>query len=72
MNRGYNNEAQEIRSFYTIKDIMRIFCCGRDKAYEIIHSRGFPRMTVGRKFLVSPDALQKWINQNHNSDISLR
>jgi len=65
MKRGYNNEVQEIRSFY-------IFCCGRDKAYEIIHSRGFPRMTVGRQFLVSPDALQKWINQNHNSDISLR
>ena len=69
MNKGFSYEAQEVRSFYTIKDIMRIFCCGRDKAYEIIHSRGFPKMTIGRKFLISPDALQKWINQNYNSNI---
>jgi len=63
--------GHEISSFYTIKDIMRIFRCGRDKAYEIIHSKGFPKMTVGRTYLVYPDALKKWIQQNYNSDINL-
>ncbi|MCL2080035.1 MAG: helix-turn-helix domain-containing protein [Oscillospiraceae bacterium] len=69
MNKEFSFEARDVQSFYTIKDIMCIFCCGRDKAYEIIHTRGFPKMTIGRKFLISPDALQKWINQNYNSNI---
>ena len=71
MNQEYNADIQEVRSLYTIEDIMRVFSCGRDKAYAIIHSRGFPKMTLGRKFLISPDALQKWINQNSNSTIFL-
>jgi len=71
MKKDYNIEVQDVRSFYTIKDIMRIFCCGRDKAYGIIHTRGFPKMTIGATYLVSPDALQKWINQNYNSTINL-
>ena len=71
MDKGYNYPAGEIRSFYTVKDIMRIFCCGRDKAYELVRSRGFPRMTIGRKILIAPDALQKWIAQNQNSRVHL-
>ena len=71
MNKGYNNEVQDIRSYYTIKDIMRIFCCGKDKAYEIVNVRGFPKMTLGRTILISHDALRKWINQNQNSTIIL-
>ena len=71
MKKGYNGELQEVQSFYTIKDIMRIFCCGRDKAYEIVRSRGFPKMVVGKTILVYPDDLQKWINQNSKSTIKL-
>ena len=71
MDKGYNLPVQEIRSFYTVKDVQRIFCCGRDKAYQLVRSKGFPTMTIGRKILISPDALQKWIAQNHNSSIRL-
>jgi len=64
MDSRYNNQAIEVRSFYTVKDIQRVFCCGRDKAYEIVRLKGFPRTVVGRKILVHPDALAKWIAQN--------
>ena len=63
--------GKDIESFYTIEDIQRIFRCGRDKAYEIVHCSGFPKMTIGRKILIYPDALKKWIQQNYNSDIEL-
>jgi len=61
--------SKEVAPFYTIKDIQRIFHCGRDKAYEIVNMKGFPKMNIGRKILVHPDALKKWIKQNHNRKI---
>ena len=62
---------EDVQSFYTIKDIQRIFNCGKDKAYQITHIRGFPKMVVGRTILVYPDALKKWIQQNYNSNLVL-
>ena len=72
MEKGYNYPVQEVRSFYTVKDIQRVFCCGRDKAYEIVRLRGVPRTVVGRKILVHPDALDRWIAQNAQTRIFTR
>ena len=61
--------SKEVEPFYTVKDIQRIFHCGRDKAYEIVNMKGFPKMNVSRKILVHPEALRKWIQQNHSRKI---
>jgi hypothetical protein len=68
----YNTQTTAIQTFYTVEDIGRIFCCGKEKAYEIVHSQGFPKMVIGRHILVQPEALQKWINQHKNLTVNLR
>jgi len=71
MNQRYNNQVVDVRSYYTVADIRRIFRCGRDKAYQIVNIRGFPKMVVGNQILIQPDALQKWIDKNSTSTFSL-
>lgn len=54
---------------YTAKDIQSIFSCGRKKAYEIMHSPGFPMFRIDSSLYVEKEALQKWIERNKNKNI---
>ena len=62
--------ATDVQAYYTVKDIMRIFKCGRDKAYQIMNLKGFPMTVIGGKILVHPVALQRWIDKNSFTVIS--
>lgn len=35
----------------------------RAKAYELVHSSGFPRVTVGRRLLVPVSSYKKWLEE---------
>jgi hypothetical protein len=72
MREEYNTQVAAIQTFYTVEDVRRIFCCGTEKAYEIAFSQWFPKMIVGRRILIQPDALQTWINQHKNLTVNLR
>ncbi len=48
----------------TAKDIQRIFHMGKNTAYALMNSKGFPTLRINERLFVSPDALQKWINDN--------
>lgn len=54
---------------YTVKDIQRIFQCGRTKAYDIMNLRGFPSFKVDTILYVEQTALKKWIEQSKNKRI---
>lgn len=49
---------------YTPKDIQNIFMCGKNQAYSLIHSSGFPKIQIGRKIYIPKDKLEKWIEGN--------
>jgi excisionase family DNA binding protein len=57
--------------FLTVDDIMDYFKCGRNKAYEIINIDGFPRMQMGRRYLVYRPEFDKWVAANYNKKILL-
>ena len=46
---------------YTVKDIQNLFRCGRDKAYALMQTGGFPSIKIGAQYLVEKTALEKWL-----------
>ena len=53
-----------VQRLLTVNDIMQIFGVGKNRAYELMHSKGFPTITIGTEMRVNPKALQKWIDDN--------
>lgn len=56
---------------YTPQDIQKIFTCGKNQAYQLIHSSGFPKIQINRKIYVPKDKLEKWININTGKKIQV-
>ena len=40
----------------------------RAGAYELLHSKGFPTLKVGKRLMVSKENFISWINRNSHSD----
>lgn len=55
----------------TIKDIQEIFQCGKNYAYSLTKLKGFPTIKIGKKIFVPKDKLEKWIEENTNTEIEL-
>jgi excisionase family DNA binding protein len=43
--------------------VARVLNLGRDAAYALAHRPGFPVVQVGRRLLISRDALRHWLDQ---------
>lgn len=65
-----NNTNDDI-ILYTPEDIQRIFMCGKNQAYQLIHSSGFPKLQINRKLYIPKDKLEKWISGNTGKKISV-
>ena len=55
---------------FNVHDIMRIFKCGRDKAYAIMQTSGFPSFRIDNTYYVERGSLEKWIRSCKNKIIS--
>ena len=51
----------EEATIYYVDDLKRIHKCGRDKAYDLMRSKGFPSMRWGRTYIVTKDNLESWL-----------
>ena len=40
----------------------------RAGAYELLHSKGFPTLKVGKRLMVSKEIFISWINRNSQSE----
>ena len=47
---------------YTVSDIQRIFKIGRNKAYQLMSSSGFPSITINNRIYVTQENLKKWLD----------
>ena len=52
----------DIPELITIKELQRILVISQPKAYELIHSKGFPTVKAGRGYRVNKDKLVEMIN----------
>jgi len=67
MDKQINNDI----ILYTKQDIQSIFKLGRDKTYQLMNSKGFPTIKIGKVSYVPKDKLEKWINGNVGKNITL-
>lgn len=63
------NEDDSGITLYTAKDIQRIFHCGKNKAYEIMHMHGFPSFRINSAIYVEKNELKKWIASVKNRSV---
>ena len=47
----------------TVKDLSKILRIGRDKAYALMKSNGFPSVCIGKRYFVTTKALNDWIER---------
>ena len=44
-------------------DVAEVLGISRAAAYELVRSRGFPRMNIGKRILIPKDAFLEWIKE---------
>ncbi len=49
---------------YDMQALYQMLPVGRNKLYEIVHSKGFPKITVGRRILVPKKAFEEWLENS--------
>jgi len=54
-----------------IKDLQRILKIGKNSAYQLMQTKDFPSMQIGRKWLISEDALKEWLKDNEYNQICI-
>ena len=47
----------------TAKDLGKRLKIGRDKAYSLIKSAGFPSVKIGGRYIVTEKALDEWLSR---------
>lgn len=53
---------------YDMKELAKIIPLGKSYLYNLVHSKGFPKIKVGRRILIPKKALEKWLEENLTDD----
>jgi hypothetical protein len=56
---------------YTVKDVQRVFSCGKNVAYGIMNSDHFPSFRINKKIYVHREKLDKWIKDNTGNELHI-
>ena len=48
----------------TVRELGQTLHIGRDKAYSLIKSSGFPSICIGNRYIVTRSALDDWLKRN--------
>jgi predicted DNA-binding transcriptional regulator AlpA len=51
----------QLNKMLTVKDIQSIFGMGKNQAYALMNSSGFPSFRINDRIYVSEDALNEWV-----------
>lgn len=46
----------------TYRDLQQILAVGKNRAYELLHSKGFPAVRIGGRYYVKESALNGWLD----------
>lgn len=52
----------EFQKLLTPKEIQCIFSIGKNQAYALMHSTGFPSITINNRIYVTQENLKKWLD----------
>lgn len=54
---------------YTTQELQAILKCGSRTIYNLMHSKTFPSIKIGRKYFVEKNALEIWLNKSKGKAI---
>ena len=52
------------KKLITVKEFVSEYGIGTNKAYEIVNSKGFPIIRLGKKILIVRDRVDEWLENN--------
>lgn len=55
---------------YTTKELQTILKCGSRTIYNLMHSKTFPSIKIGRKYFVEKKAFENWLNKSKGKTIN--
>lgn len=64
--------TDELPISLTADDISSILGLSRGGAYNLIHSEGFPRIKVGKRYIIPKNKFLEWIDRNTGGVIELK
>ena len=47
----------------TVGELAKQLGIGRNAAYELCHSKGFPSIQIGKRLIVPVDGLREWLKE---------
>lgn len=47
---------------YTVTEMAQVLNIGRNKAYELVKTEGFPAIYIGSTIRIPVEALNRWLN----------
>lgn len=48
---------------YDMKTLQDVIPLGKNKLYDLVHSEGFPRISVGKRIIIPKKALEEWLEK---------
>lgn len=60
--------TEDLPLYMTVEDVRDVLRISRTRAYEIIHSDGFPGVWLGRRCVIPRDKFLSWIDACASAD----
>lgn len=59
------------KQFYTMKELGDLIPIGTNNLYALVHSAGFPSITINRRIIIPIDAFNEWIKTSAGKKFKL-
>lgn len=59
------------KQFYTMKELAEVLPIGTTNLYNLVHSAGFPSITINRKIVVPVEKFNEWVSSSAGKKIRL-
>lgn len=59
------------KQFYTMKELGEVLPIGTTNLYNLVHSAGFPSITINRKIVIPVEEFNQWIKSSAGKKIKL-
>ena len=46
---------------YDMKTLHEVLPIGMNNLYNLVHSKGFPKLTIGRRIIIPKKAFEEWL-----------
>lgn len=65
------SNSDDFETFIKIDDVQRILNIGRNKAYKLVRTDGFPKIQLGNTIRIPKSKFEQYIKANYNHKINI-